>query len=151
MAAAEDDDDIDEGNFFEANLKLERSECLRKESSVRFNYYSIEDNTANAESDTSALMNRKGSKAATVASANGNRGHDPLKWFGVLVPQTLRQSAGGSNSIDIFPSRSIFGPFGSFFELKCVSFFVIFQSLDIFPCQESFGTLLRALFRTQTY
>ena len=44
MAASEDqDDDNDEGNFFEANVKLERSECLRKEGNVRFNYYSIAD------------------------------------------------------------------------------------------------------------
>ena len=41
------------------------------------------------DGDTS-LLNRKGSKAATVMSTNS---HDPLKWFGLLVPQTLRQSA----------------------------------------------------------
>ena len=44
---------------------------------------------ANTDGDT-ALLNRKGSKAATVVSTNS---HDPLKWFGLLVPQTLRQSA----------------------------------------------------------
>ena len=42
MTASEDGDN-DEGNFFEANVKLERSECLRKESNVRFNYYNIAD------------------------------------------------------------------------------------------------------------
>ena len=42
MAPSEDEDN-DESKFFEANVKLERSECLRKESNVRFNYLNIID------------------------------------------------------------------------------------------------------------
>ena len=42
MAPSEDEDN-DESKFFEANVKLERSECLRKESNVRFNYHNIID------------------------------------------------------------------------------------------------------------
>ena len=46
MAPSEDEDN-DEGKFFEANVKLERSECLRKESNVRFNYHNIIEKVCN--------------------------------------------------------------------------------------------------------
>jgi hypothetical protein len=41
LPVAPSEDDVD--RFFEANLKVEKSECLRTENSVRFNYFSVVD------------------------------------------------------------------------------------------------------------
>ena len=43
LPMAPSEDEYNDESKFEANVKLERSECLRKESNVRFNYHNIID------------------------------------------------------------------------------------------------------------
>ena len=83
---------------FDANLKVKRSECLRQEINVKFNYLSLDydaDPNVVVENLDSQLVNRKKSKTekettTTKTSSVGKK--DPLKWFGVLLPNTLKQS-----------------------------------------------------------
>ncbi len=60
-AAPEDEDEeLDEGKLFEANLKVERSECLRNNEAgqVRFNYFAIVDKVSTTELIMRAYLNR---------------------------------------------------------------------------------------------
>ncbi len=39
------------------------------------------------------MTRRKGGEQEKVSEVPTKNGHDPLRWFGVLVPPTLRQSS----------------------------------------------------------
>ena len=83
---------------FDANLKVKRSECLRQEINVKFNYLSLDydaDSNVVVENLDSQLVNRKKSKTekeTTTTKTSSVVKKDPLKWFGVLLPNTLKQS-----------------------------------------------------------
>ena len=79
---------------FDANLKVKRSECLRQEINVKFNYLSLDyDAEPNVvENLDSQLVNRKKSKTEKETTKTSVGKKDPLKWFGVLLPNTLKQS-----------------------------------------------------------
>ena len=79
---------------FDANLKVKRSECLRQEINVKFNYLSLDyDAEPNVvENLDSQLVNRKKSKTEKEITKTSVGKKDPLKWFGVLLPNTLKQS-----------------------------------------------------------
>ena len=78
---------------FDAGIHLKSKECLRTETSVRFKYLSIDDDDDD-ENDKPRVQQRKkkdeGEEEDKVQEVK--KGHDPIKWFGVLVPQTLRQA-----------------------------------------------------------
>ena len=79
---------------FEANAKVMKSECVRQEINVKFNYLSLElgptpKKSGKVENLDSTLINRK--KQETEVK-NEKKKVDPLKWFGVLVPTSLKQS-----------------------------------------------------------
>jgi hypothetical protein len=83
---------------FEAEAKVVKNECLRQDINVRFNYLSLEVKDQAIEGLDSTLVQRKKKKAANEeeavveAAAAVVKKTDPIKWFGVLVPMTLRQS-----------------------------------------------------------
>ena len=79
---------------FDANLKVKRSECMRQEINVKFNYLSLDyDAEPNVvENLDSQLVNRKKSKTEKEITKTSVGKKDPLKWFGVLLPNTLKQS-----------------------------------------------------------
>ena len=79
---------------FEANAKVMKSECVRQEINVKFNYLSLElgptpKKSGKVENLDSALINRKKQEKEVK---NEKKKVDPLKWFGVLVPTSLKQS-----------------------------------------------------------
>ena len=81
---------------FEATKKVSLSECKRQEINVKFNYLSLETGS-NAKSDKvenldSGLVNRQNKTEIANDDKKKIKAKDPLKWFGVLVPQTLKQS-----------------------------------------------------------
>ena len=81
---------------FEATKKVSLSESKRQEINVKFNYLSLEtgSNTKpdKVENLDSGLVNRKNKTEIKDDDKKKVKAKDPLKWFGVLVPQTLRQS-----------------------------------------------------------
>ena len=80
---------------FDANLRVKRSECLRPEINVKFNYLSLDydaDPDDVVENLDSQLVNRKKSKNEKESTKTSVGKKDPLKWFGVLLPNTLKQS-----------------------------------------------------------
>jgi hypothetical protein len=46
-----------------------------------------------ADDDKVGLVHRKGGSSSSSVAVPKKLQHDPLKWFGILVPQTLKQSA----------------------------------------------------------
>ena len=79
---------------FEANAKVMKSECVRQEINVKFNYLSLElgptpKKSGKVENLDSTLNNRKKQDKEVK---NEKKKVDPLKWFGVLVPTSLKQS-----------------------------------------------------------
>ena len=79
---------------FEANAKVMKSECVRQEINVKFNYLSLElgpttKKSGKVENLDSTLINRKKQEKEVK---NEKKKVDPLKWFGVLVPTSLKQS-----------------------------------------------------------
>ena len=97
---------------FEAGKKVTLSQCVRQEIGVKFNYLSLEVESGmpkkeKVESLGSELIHRGGgSREASSVSGIENDPKsseqtdvnvkvvkkDPLKWFGFLVPNSLRQS-----------------------------------------------------------
>ena len=80
---------------FEATKKVTLSECKRQEINVKFNYLSLETGATSktVENLDSGLVNRKNkTEGKEDDDQKKQKVKDPLKWFGVLVPQTLKQS-----------------------------------------------------------
>lgn len=88
-----------------ALVKVSGDECLRQENGVRFNYLSIvrpgDDEDVKEADGQSGLRKRGGAKGETSATSGVSevkeddgkkKPTDPLRWFGVLVPQSLRQA-----------------------------------------------------------
>ena len=74
---------------FDATQKVSLSECKRQEINVKFKYLSLETGLkSSVENLDSGLVNRKQKSEETTET----KAKDPIKWFGVLVPQTLKQS-----------------------------------------------------------
>ena len=108
-------DGEEDSNEFDANVTVRSDECLRTDSGVRFQYLSIEEKEKKKEEvrkrkeeklkkkikfrirkfqDTSTSLKHRLKKPSSGIEeiVSSHKGHDPLKWFGVLVPGTLRQS-----------------------------------------------------------
>ena len=90
---------------FEADKKIKLSQCMRQEIGVKFNYLSLEtgetevDKKEKVETLGSELIHRGQSsntkEEETKTASNDNQKvvkKDPLKWFGFLVPNSMRQS-----------------------------------------------------------
>eukprot|EP00096_Caligus_rogercresseyi_P010547 TRINITY_DN3896_c0_g2_i1.p1 TRINITY_DN3896_c0_g2~~TRINITY_DN3896_c0_g2_i1.p1 ORF type:complete len:185 (-),score=42.70 TRINITY_DN3896_c0_g2_i1:100-654(-) len=76
---------------FPSLLKLDQTECLRTENRVRFNYLQLSQNNTNEE--PSRLRNRKEEeKNNKEEDGVAEKVFDPLSWFGVLLPRSLRES-----------------------------------------------------------
>ena len=70
--------------------KVSLSEYKRQEINVKFKYLSLETGLSKSKVENldSGLVNRK----QKPEKSEEVKTKDPIKWFGVLVPQTLRQS-----------------------------------------------------------
>lgn len=75
---------------FEANKRVTLSQCVRQEIGVKFNYLSLEVNAPKVESLDSQLINRK--KKSEEEDSKVVLKKDPIRWFGFLVPNSLRES-----------------------------------------------------------
>lgn len=84
---------------FEANKKVSLSQCMRQEIGVKFNYLSLEvDEPSKSQAKienlgSSELVQRGPKKSEEKLKNNENaKKRDPLKWFGVLLPNSMKQS-----------------------------------------------------------
>ena len=82
---------------FDSNVKIVKSECVRQEINVKFNYLSLELGHGKIENLDSNMFNRKmkikdDSETKKNSETMQNHKNDPLKWFGFLVPNSLKQS-----------------------------------------------------------
>lgn len=80
---------------FEAVKKVSLSQCMRQEIGVKFNYLSLEVDEPRklqqeVENLNSSELIHRGSKKKEEAEKNLKK--DPLKWFGVLLPNSMKQS-----------------------------------------------------------
>ncbi len=76
---------------FEANSKVSLSQCVRQEIDVKFNYLSLETlPSSRVENLSSNLVSR--SKKQERERNPTEKAKQPLRWFGVLVPNSMRQS-----------------------------------------------------------
>ncbi|XP_040568445.1 coiled-coil domain-containing protein 115 [Lepeophtheirus salmonis] len=91
---------------FPALVKIDRTECLRTENNVRFNYFNMCQNDIQTNSDfkseegsslnflgkTSNLRNRSLIDIQEKKYQVVSKKFDPLLWFGILVPRCLKDS-----------------------------------------------------------
>ena len=75
---------------FEAQKRVILSECMRQEIGFRFNYLSLDVDQPKVKNLGSELIHRNSSKEKVKEPLTAKR--DPLKWFGVLLPNSMRQS-----------------------------------------------------------
>ena len=77
---------------FEADMKVHKSECVRQEIKVKLNYLSLESGSASlvVENLDSGLVKR--GQKSKIEQQQVKKAKNPLNWFGVLVPNSLRQS-----------------------------------------------------------
>ena len=74
---------------FAANSKVILRHCERHEIGVKFNYLSLEVEVHQVENLTSGLTHRKAKVKDDQVIQKQKK--DPIRWFGVLTPQALKQ------------------------------------------------------------
>ena len=94
----------EESTDFTARFKTSRDNQKFDKGDTNFNYFSLEDNNVNQvvhDLDSKlGIQNRKNKNDDDKDDDNpkqkkgANLSKDPLKWFGLLVPPTLRQTQG---------------------------------------------------------
>merc|ERR1711874_789118 len=73
-----------------AEKRIDTKECLRNGNQVRYFHHSLVDPAAADDSDDGVKL-RKNVKKVEIEKKSGPKS-DPIKWFGFLVPASLRQS-----------------------------------------------------------
>ena len=75
-----------------ASVRVERSECSVMDNSVRYHHHNIVTDTEMSPPDNEGVRRRTKEQEQENTKVTPSKSKDPLKWFGILSPPSLKQS-----------------------------------------------------------